>query len=129
MRWNTMRGDIPRVCALSDLLMAAALSDRKYEEDEWLVVASTLMKVLGVAELPPEVEDRMRGFDPDAHDLDATLAAIRPESDKDRQDLLKVVAKVVLADHEVHADERTYIDRVAGALGIDGATVEALLTT
>jgi len=127
MRWNTMRGDIPRVCALADLLMGAAMADRRCDDDEWVAVASTLVKVLGVAELPDEVTRHMRDFDLDRLDVAAAIVALRLDGPRDRKDLMKVLARVVLADREVHEAERAYFHAVGSALDVSREDVDAML--
>ncbi len=127
MRWNTMSGDVPRVSALADLLLGAALADRDYDEEEFVAVASTLMKVLGVVALPDEVQAHMRAFDPDALDIAAAVGRLGITSDRDKLALAKVVAKVIHADQVVHEAEKAYIHQVGRVLALADEEIAALL--
>lgn len=113
MRWNTFGQDPARVAALADLLLGAASADRKYTSEEMVAVTSTLMKVLGVVQLPDEVNAHIRAFDPHTLDLQKTVAVLNLERDEDKQTVMKLVHRVVKTDSALHERERAYL-RVLG---------------
>jgi len=117
MRWNQLANDLPRAAALADILCGAASADGHVAHDERVVVSAMLMKVLGVSELPAEVEARVMAFDPRAFDLDGALAQLALTTDRDRRSLAQVVKDIVEVDAHVADAERAFVARLDALLG------------
>lgn len=118
MRWNQLADDVPRASALADVLAGAALADGSFADEERVVVGAMLMKVLGVSELPEEVEVHIATFDPTTFDLADAIDRLALDNDRDRKALVKVVSDVVGADEVIEASEQAYLDRLSRALGL-----------
>ena len=127
MRWNTLSNDVPKVMALADVLLGAAAADGHFAAEEGVAVTGTLMKVLGVVTLPEAVQEHIRAFRPAALDLAAACASLGLADDHDKRDLIKVVAKVVHADDDVHATESLYLQALGDALGVKRDSVADLI--
>ena len=127
MRWNQLANEPDRAMALADILCAAALADETFDASERVVVGAMLMKVLGVSELPPEVEHHLDTLDLAGLDLEAALARLELASARDQRKLLEVVADIVKADQVIDAHERAFALRLGKALGVAEADVEAML--
>ena len=91
--------------AIADLLMGAAYSDRYLDGREFDIVRQTLQKATGRGVLSATLEARLRNFDPQAHDVKATVASMTGLSDDDKRHLLELVVTVHDADEKT-GDER-----------------------
>lgn len=118
MRWNQLAEDVPRANALAEVLAGAALADGSFADEERVVVGAMLMKVLGVSELPSEVESHIASFSPEDFDLAGAIARLGLDNDRDKKALVKVVADVVGADAVVDEGEKVYVARLAALLGV-----------
>lgn len=127
MRWNQLAQDIPRALALAEILCGAGYADEDFETSERIVVGAMLMKVLGVTQLPAEVQSFIDTFDASKLNLVDACARLDLESDRDRKSLVKVVADIVKADEKVDKAERGFVTRLGKALGLPAAEVKALL--
>lgn len=117
MRWNQLANDLPRATALADILCGAASADGHVAHDERIVVSAMLMKVLGVSQLPAEVEAHVMAFDPRTFDLEGALAKLALTSDRDRRSLAQVVKDIVEVDAQVADAERAFVTRLDALLG------------
>lgn len=127
MRWNQLAEDTPRALALAEILCGAGYADEDFEVSERIVVGAMLMKVLGVTQLPPEVDAFVNGFDPSRLNLVDACARLDLSSDRDKKSLVKVVADIVRADEKVDRSERSFVTRLGKALGLPAAEVKALI--
>jgi len=127
MRWNQLADDMPRALALADIMCGAALADGNFDVSERIVALAMLMKVLGVTQLPAEVEAHVNAFDRGRFNLAAAIKRLDLESDKEKRSLLKVVADIVKADTKVEKTERTFVTRLGKVLGIPANEMQSLL--
>ncbi len=105
--------------AIADLLMGAAYADRYLDGREFDIVRQTLQRATGRGVLSAALEARLRNFDPQAHDVKATVASMTGLSDDDKRHLLELVVTVHDADEVWDLDEDAYLKEVAAALGVD----------
>lgn len=102
---------------IADLLLGAAAADGLYDRVEIDVVVDALCELGGLDELPDDLVEHLKAFDPDAFDLERTCARIDAETPEKRRSLLQLIAKVTEADEIHDLDEEHYIIRAARALG------------
>ncbi len=103
---------------LADLLMGAAYADDNFDGREGEVVRSKLAEWLEVDELPQEIEQQLKSFNPDTFDLTTTVALLALDNDEQKRKLLEVVAAVQDADEILDLDEDAYLRDLASALGV-----------
>ncbi len=115
-----------RILEIVDLLMGAAHADKELRSEEERVIRQLLARLLAADELPPEVDARVRGFEPTRFDLVGTAARFAADSDQDKRKLVELVAAVHDADEEIDLDEDTYLGELAGALGMPDVAVADL---
>lgn len=113
--------------ALADILCGAALADATFDAAERVVVGAMLMKVLGVSELPPEVEHHLDTLDAGALDLEDALRRLELTSEREKRKLLEVVVDIVKADLVIDEHERAFARHLGKALGVPEGDVAALL--
>jgi uncharacterized tellurite resistance protein B-like protein len=116
-----------RILPLSELLLGAAYADKELKDQERDEVRTLLQGLAG--EIPAEVDDKIKSFDPATFDLAATAAQFKGDSEDDRKKLLFLVAAVNEADDEIDFAEDDYLRDLAAALdlpksALDGLTVE-----
>ena len=127
MRWNQLAEDLPRAMALAEVLCGAACADSSFDDSERVIVGAMLMKVLGTSTLPPELVAQLATFDADKLNVVDAVARLRLDNDRDKKSLVKVVAEIVKADDSIDKAERSYIARLAKALGFSVTDAKALL--
>src|SRR5262245_42744306 len=98
-----------RILPITDLLLGAAYADDNLAGDEEEAVRELLGDLLDNFELPPEVEARIEGFDPDEFDLKKALANFLADPPMHKKKLLELVAAVHSADEELDLDEDQYL--------------------
>ncbi len=114
---------VRQLAAMAELMLGIAHVDGSVSWSERATVASVLASFLDHRELPEEVEQRVKSFDPARFDLEATCALLRLTDSEDRIALLDMVSRVADADTVLGANEQGYLRRVAHAIG---ATEEEL---
>jgi uncharacterized tellurite resistance protein B-like protein len=110
-----------RILEIVDLLLGAAHADRQFRAEEEASVRRLLADVLGVAEVPLDVEARIAVFTVEGFDLAATAAAFADDSEAEKRKLLELVAAVRDSDEEIDLDEDAYLRSLAQALGLPAA--------
>lgn len=110
-----------RILVLTDLFMGALWADDEFSEDEQKAVRRLLGELLVVKpdELPQQVEDRIRDFDPLKFDLDAAARDFADDPPMAKRRLLELVGRMVDADGVVDMQEDEYLRRLAGHLGME----------
>jgi len=127
MHWNQLSEDNTRALALADIMCGAACADSQFDESERIIVGAMLIKVLGVTSLPAEFEAHLLGFDGDKLNLVDAVARLGLDNDRDKKSVFKVVSEIVKVDDKIEKSERSYVTRLAKALGIHVAEVKSLL--
>lgn len=112
---------VRQMAAIAELLMAAAHADGSVSWPERSTIASVLTSFLGHRELPSEVDDRLKAFDPKTFDLAARCAELQLERPEDRVALLDLVSRVTDADALLTSHEERFLVRVARAIGASDA--------
>lgn len=128
MRWKQLINDTPRALALADILCYAALADDEFHETERVVIGAMMMKVLGVAELPPELEQHIARAEGRQERLAAACDRLGLYTGGEKRALLKAVAAVVMADEELRVSERRFVMRLARVLKVPLEKVDELLS-
>lgn len=127
MRWKQYAHDPAKARALADILLDAATADAPLDEDELVDIEALLLKVLGVAELEPELKAHVEGFDPKTHDLELSVVTLGLETEHDKHELVRAVAAVIAADHRVERVERAFTFELAARIGLPLADVIHLI--
>jgi uncharacterized tellurite resistance protein B-like protein len=114
-----------RILPLCELLLGAAYADKELKDQERDEVR-TLLQGLAGEDLPAEVEDKIKSFDPDKFDLNASASAFKSDSEDDRKKLLHLVSAVNEADDELDFAEDDYLRELATALELPAAALQGL---
>jgi uncharacterized tellurite resistance protein B-like protein len=114
-----------RIGPICDLLMGAAYADKKLEDREREEVREMLADLSG-SKLTPELENRIRTFDPKKFDLTATAASFKSDPEDERRKLLFLVAAINDADEEVDFAEDEYLRSLATALALPASALAGL---
>lgn len=113
-----------RILPLSELLLGAAYADKELKDQERDEVRTLLQGLAG--DLPPEVDEKIKSFDPAKFDLKASAAIFKGDSEDDRKKLLFLVAAVNEADDELDFAEDDYLKDLAAALDLPKTALEGL---
>jgi uncharacterized tellurite resistance protein B-like protein len=110
-----------RILVLTDLFLGALWADDEFTEDEQRAVRRLLGELLLVKpdELPAQVENRIRDFDPLKFDLESAAADFAADPPMAKRRLLELVGKMVDADGVVDIEEDEYLRRLAAGLGME----------
>jgi uncharacterized membrane protein YebE (DUF533 family) len=108
-----VQGEVQRIV---DLTLAAARADGELSEDEYAAILQTAREIDAEALVRPAL-DRPRP-------LGAIVADVSER--KQRESLYVYAFGIVRADEDVSAAERTWLQQLAGHLGLDSATVTRL---
>lgn len=114
-----------RIGPICDLLMGAAYADKEFKDREREEVREMLAD-LSSSKLTPELEDRIKTFDPKAFDLSTTAAAFKTDTQDERRRLLFLVAAINDADEEVDFAEDEYLRKLAKALDLPDSALEGM---
>ena len=114
-----------RIGPICDLLMGAAYADQEFKDREREEVREMLADLSG-AKLTPELEDRIKNFDPKAFDLTKTAAAFKADTEDERRRLLFLVAAINDADEEVDFAEDEYLRALATALALPATALQGM---
>ncbi len=109
-----------RILVLTDLFLGALWADDEFSEDEQKAVRRLLGELLLVPaeELPQQVEERIRDFDPLKFDLEGAARDFADDPPMAKRRLLELVGRMVDADGVVDMQEDEYLRRLADALGM-----------
>ncbi len=113
-----------RILPLSELLLGAAYADKELKDQERDEVRTLLQGLSG--DLSPEVDEKIKSFDPAKFDLKASAAPFTGDSIDDRKKLLFLVAAVNEADDELDFAEDDYLRDLAAALELPASALEGL---
>jgi len=103
---------------VADLLMGAAFADSRLDGREYETVKRLLAQVMGVEEIPPEMETRLKEFDPKSFDATEAAKSLNLEAQEEKRHLIELVAAVNDADEELDFAEHEYLVQVGQALGM-----------
>jgi len=115
---------IDRILPLSELLLGAAYADKELKDQERDEVRTLLQGLAG--DLPAEVDEKIKSFDPEKFDLKAVAHNFKADSEDDRKKLLFLVAAVNEADDELDFAEDEYLRDLAAALDLPASALEGL---
>lgn len=103
--------------AITDLLLGAAHADREFVGHEVVTIRSVIAKMYGQRTLPPDRVAQVKGFDPEAFDLQKAAAGLADLAKDQRMRVLELVSMVIESDGVIDLDEDQYLRDVAKALG------------
>lgn len=106
--------------------MGAAFADRRLDGREYETVKKLLAQVMGVDEVPAEMEARLKKFNPKTFDAASTAKSLGLTDDDEKRKLIELIAAVNDADEELDLDEHEYLLTVAGSLGLDKSAYDDL---
>lgn len=118
---------LDRTLAICDLLLGAAHADSSFSEREQVTVRELLADLFGSDALPPEVEARIAGFQPDKFAVDSAAEPFRADSPEEKKKLLYLVAAVHEADEELDFAEDDYMRALGLALELPADELEDLV--
>lgn len=105
-----------RILPLCDLMLGAAYADGRLDHREQDTVRELLADLCDP--LPPEVEARIKSFDPKRFDLGKVAAVFAGDPIDDRKRLIYLVAAVHEADDELDLAEDEFTAALAKALAL-----------
>jgi uncharacterized tellurite resistance protein B-like protein len=103
---------------IANLLMGAAHADDDLDGRELDTVRKLLTDAMGEDELPHGIEAKLHLFDPEEHDIQATVDAIDLGDDDMKLKLVELMVAVQNSDEIVDYNEDEYIIEVAKAMGL-----------
>lgn len=118
-----------RITIVADLLMGAAHADARLEGEEKTAVRRILREILGVPNLPMDLDFRIDEFKPEALDVGEAGAAFVDDPPETKRRLLEMLAAVHAADSEHDFEEDEYLRRVGGAIGLSDDSYRDMLAT
>lgn len=114
-----------RILPICELLLGAAYADGKFDQREQETVRE-LLADLGAGALPPEVEKRIKSFDPKRFNLKAAATPFKADSIDDKKRLLYLVAAIHEADDELDLAEDAFMKSLGEALGMPASALDDL---
>lgn len=103
---------------IANLLMGAAYADDDLDGRELETVRKLLTEAIGDGELPHDLEAKLHLFDPEEHDVKATVDAIDLPNDDMKMKLLELIVAVHDSDEVLDVGEDEYVIEVAEAMGL-----------
>ena len=103
---------------ITHLLLGAAYADKRLAGAEVTRIRSLLSTLLGGAEVPEALVERINHFSPAAFNVQQAAAGLGDLSTEDKRKLLELVASVNDADEELDLAEDIYLRTLAAALGL-----------
>lgn len=107
-----------RIDVITDLLLGAAHADRRCPTSEQQAVRELLCELLLTDTLPPEIEARIRRFDPERFDLARAAADFTADPPMQKRRLLELVGQMCWSEGEYHLEQDDYIRALGEALGM-----------
>ncbi|HRE88799.1 MAG TPA: TerB family tellurite resistance protein [Myxococcota bacterium] len=114
---SALEPHVRQLAAMAELMLGIAHADGAVSWAERATIASVLASFLDDRKLPPEVEERVKSFDPNDFDLAATCGFLNLSTSDDRVALLDMVSRVADADTMLGEHEQRYLRKVAAAIG------------
>lgn len=114
-----------RILPLCDLLLGAAYADKELREQEKEEVRGLIQDLAG--ELPPQVDARIKSFDPNKFKLATAAEPFRGDSEDERKKLLVLVSCVNESDEEIDIAEDEYLRALAAALALPKTALTGLV--
>jgi uncharacterized tellurite resistance protein B-like protein len=114
---SSLEPHVRQLAAMAELMLGIAHADGSVSWAERATIASVLASFLDERKLPPEVDERIKAFDPAGFDAAATAKYLDLRTSDDRVALLDMVSRVADADTMLGEHEQTYLRKVAAAIG------------
>ncbi|HET8936949.1 MAG TPA: exopolysaccharide biosynthesis polyprenyl glycosylphosphotransferase [Polyangiales bacterium] len=130
---QTFADDVPRISRLSNLfpvvdaMVAAAHSDRPASDLEHDSIKNLLCELMGVAELPPRLQQRIYAFDPSQFNLPKLAEELVKRPVLGRRKLIELTRKVCDADHDLDAREDRFMLALGFALSLEPEQVRHVM--
>lgn len=109
------------------LLAGAALSDGDFHEKERDAIVEEMAQAYDLQPIPREISEVLSGFDPQSFDPDSSYSNLRSLEGDEKHTILKLVARVTIADGVVDIRENTFLLKAADALQADRKLLGQLL--
>ena len=106
-----------RILPICEILLGAAYADGRLDQREQATVRELLSDLTGGA-LPPEVEKRIKSFEPKRFNLKAAATPFKADALDDKKRLLYLVAAIHEADDELDLAEDAFMKSLGEALGL-----------
>ena len=119
---------VRQLAVIAELLLAAAQSDGTVSWPERSAIASVLAGFIGEAGLPDAVHRRMQAFEFKTFSVEAACAQLALTGPDDRAGLLGLIARVTDADAVLKIGERSFLRRVARAIGASDAELAPFIS-
>ena len=119
---------VRQLAVIAELLLAAAQSDGTVSWPERSAIASVLAGFIGEAGLPDAVHKRMQAFEFTTFSVEAACAQLALTGPDDRAGLLGLIARVTDADAVLKIGERSFLRRVARAIGASDAELAPFIS-
>ena len=101
-----------RCAVLVDLFLGAAHADGRFVDDEKQAVRHMLRELILQDPLPSEIETQIVRFRPELFSLARSAADFAEDPPMNKRRLLELVAKLCMADGELHMEPADYRDIV-----------------
>lgn len=102
-------------------------ADHRFAAEEKRAVTRMLCDLICKPALPPELDQHIASFDPEAFDLAATARDFASDPPMNRRRLLELVAQLCVSDGELDLEEDEYLHRLARALGMEPSEYEDIV--
>lgn len=119
--------DANELATLSELLLGAASADGSLDGREIETVKRLLRSMQHGDSLSPELEERMRSFDPEGLDVAAAAGKLAHLGWSPRLQVLGLICAVHEADNVVEGEENDYVEQVAVGMGLKPREYQHLL--
>ena len=106
-----------RIVPICEILLGAAYADGRLDQREQDTVRELLADLTG-GTLPPEVEKRIKSFDPKRFNVKAAATPFKGDPVDDKKRLLYLVAAVHEADEELDLAEDAFMKSLGEALAL-----------
>jgi uncharacterized tellurite resistance protein B-like protein len=116
-----------RIGPIVDLFLGAMYADQRFVDEEKRAVTRMLCDLIVRPELPPELIERIEGFDPEKFDLVESCRDFMSDPPMQRRRLLELVAQLCVSDGELDLAEDDYLHRLARTLGMEPSEYEDIV--
>jgi uncharacterized tellurite resistance protein B-like protein len=114
-----------RILPICEILLGAAYADGKLDQREQETVRE-LLADLTSGPLAPEVEKRIKSFDPRRFNLRAAATPFKADPVDDKKRLLYLVAAIHEADEELDLAEDAFLKSLGDAIGLAASELSDL---
>jgi Undecaprenyl-phosphate glucose phosphotransferase len=121
--------NLPRISRLSslfpvaDAMLGAAHSDRPVSDVERDTIRRILCELLGIAQLPLRLEERIAAFDPTTLDLRALAEELERRPVVGRRSLIELTSRVCHSDNDLDLSEDRFLLALSLALSLEPGEV------